>query len=148
MKLSTASLLLSFALPLAAADRVFEKTVPVPRTRDVELNWTQQECSIESLTLRNYPDDEDIDKARAEDPDDKTWLWWEFNVANSGSQKCKIRLELEVLDKKGAVIKSSDRSDTVDPGETDDDIRVSMLMKTLDIVEASKVRIRAEVRPK
>lgn len=149
MKLSTAVLLLTtFSLPAAAADRVFEKTVPVPRDRDAELEWTHEGCSIESLTLRNYPDEEDIEKSRQEDPNDKTWLWWEFNVANRSDEKCKIRFELSVLDKKGAVIKSSDRSGTVEPGERDDEIRVSMLIKTLDIVDAVKVRIRAEIKPK
>jgi len=146
----SAILLLFFAaaLPLVAADRVFEKTIPVPRTRDAELNWNHEGCEIDSLTLRNYPDEEDIEKARREDPNDKTWLWWEFNVSNRGNTKCKIRLEVEVLDKKGAVMKQTDRSATVGPGERDDEIRVSTLMKTLDIVDASKVRIRAEVRPK
>lgn len=145
MKTVAAILLFAAALPLAAADRSFEKTIPIPRNRDADLGWTHEGCSVESLTLRNLPDEDEIEEAREKDPKDKSWLWWEFNVSNRGDEKCRIRLALEVLDSKGAVIKSSDRTDTVKPGELDDDIRVSTLMKTLDVAEAAKVRIRAEV---
>jgi hypothetical protein len=46
------------------------------------------------------------------------------------------------------VVKSSDRGGSVDAGEPDDDIRVSTLMKTLDIADAPKVRVRATILPK
>lgn len=148
--MKTAALLIFFglALPLAAADRSFEKTLPIPRNRDAELNWTHDGCSVESLTLRNIPDEDEIEEARAKDPKDKSWLWWEFNVSNRDTANCRIRLAVEVLDSRGAVIKSSDRTDTVKPGELDDDIRVSTLMKTLDVAEAARVRVRAEVGSK
>lgn len=136
------------ATALSAADGAFEKTIPVPRGSDARLVWKYRDCSVHSLTLRNYPDDEDIEEARRKDPGDKTWLWWEFNVSNSGDTKCRISLLLEVLDKRGKVLKSSDRSDSVSPGELDDDIRVSTLMKTLDIVDAAKVRLKARIEPK
>jgi hypothetical protein len=133
---------------LSAAGGSFEKTIPIPRRADARLGWAYQGCSVESLTLRNYPDDDDIAEARSKDPGDKSWLWWEFNVANRSDRKCQIKLWLEILDKKGNVVKSSDRSGSVDPGELDDDIRVSTLMKTLDIADAAKVRVRATVIPK
>jgi hypothetical protein len=140
--------LLGVSSALSAADGSFEKTILVPRQSDAQLGWTYQGCSVESLTLRNYPDAEDIAEARSKDPGDKTWLWWEFNVANKSDRKCQIKLWLEILDKKGNVVKSSDRSGSVDAGEPDDDIRVSTLMKTLDIADAAKVRIRATIIPK
>jgi len=130
----------------AGGDGAFEKTIPVPRTADAPLGWTHGKCKVESVTLRNYPDSEDIEEARAKDRDDKTWLWWEFNVENRADRKCRIRLSVEVLDRKGNVLKASDRSGSVSPGEWDDDIRVSTLMKTLDIADAPKVRLRAEIR--
>jgi hypothetical protein len=137
--------LLAGVARLSAADGAFEKTIPVPRDSDARLDWKYKECAVEGLTLRNYPDEEDVEEARRKDPGDKSWLWWEFNVSNSGDRKCKISLALDVLDRKGNVVKSSDRSDSVKPGELDDDIRVSTLMKTLDIVDAAKVRIRAKI---
>lgn len=45
-------------------------------------------------------------------------------------------------------MKSSDRSDSVSAGEPDDEIRVSTLMKTLDIADAPKVRLRAIIVPR
>ena len=132
---------------LFAADGSFEKTIAVPRRADARLGWSYRGCSIESLTLRNYPDDDDIAEARAKDTADKSWLWWEFNVANKSDRKCRIRLSLRIFDKKGNVVKSSDRSGSVSPGELDDDIRVSTLMKTLDIADAAKVRVRATIGP-
>ena len=72
----------------------------------------------------------------------------EFNVENRGDHKCKIRLWVEVLDKSGKVIKSGDRSDTVDAGKTDDDIRLSTRMRTIDIADAPKVHLKAEIGSK
>ena len=138
-------LLLAGAAVATAADGAFDRTIPVPRDSDARLGWTYQGCSVESLTLRNYPDREDIEEARRKDPGDKSWLWWEFNVANRAERKCRIALSIEILDKKGNIVKSSDRSDTVSPGELDDDIRVSTLMKTLDIADAPRVRLRGKI---
>jgi len=132
----------------ARAQQSFEKTIPVPRTGVARLNWTSDRCSVVSLELRNYPDGEDIEKARHEDPNDHSWLWWEFNVENLSDRKCKIRLWVEILDKNGTVIKSGDRTDTVDAHKDDDDIRVSTRMKTIDIADAPKVRLRAEIGSK
>ena len=140
--------LLGGSAALLAAGGSFEKTIPVPRQSDAKLGWTYKGCSIESVTLRNYPDEEDIEEARRKDRGDKTWLWWEFNVANRNVQKCRINLSLEIIDKNGKVVKSSDRSGSVSPGELDDDIRVSTLMKTLDIADAPKMRVRATIAPK
>lgn len=141
----TLLLLLGTVAPAAGADGVFEKTIPVPRESDARLDWEYRGCSVRSLTLRNYPNSEDIEEARRKDPGDKSWLWWEFNVANRAEQKCRIALSIEILDGKGRVLKASDRSDSVSPGELDDDIRVSTLMKTLDIVDAPRVRLRGQI---
>ena len=126
----------------------FEKTIPPPRTGVARLNWSAGGCSVSSVELRNYPDAEDIEKARKSDPNDHSWVWWEFNVENRGDQKCKIRLWVEVLGKDGKVLKASDRSDTVDAHKLDDDIRVSTRMKTIDIADAPKAHLRAEIGPK
>ncbi len=132
----------------AAAQQSFEKTIPVPRTGVARLGWTSGRCSVLSVELRNYPDRDDIEKARRENPSDHSWLWWEFNVENRGDVKCKIRLWVEVLDKSGNTLKASDRSDTVDADKLDDDIRVSTRMRTIDIADAPKVHLRAEIGPK
>ncbi|PYQ66068.1 MAG: hypothetical protein DMF54_08910 [Acidobacteria bacterium] len=87
----------------------------------------------------------DIEDARRKDPNDKSWLWWEFNVANRSARECRMWLSVQVFDRRGNVVKASDRKGSVSPGETDDDIRVSTRMKTLDIAGAPKVRLRARI---
>ena len=142
-----AVLLLLSAAPLAAEEGVFEKTIPFPRERLATLDFTAHECIIRTVEVRNYPDEDDIHKARSEDPKDTSWLWWEFFIDNRSAGKRAVKLFVEVLDKNGQVVKSGDRSSTVDAHETDT-VRLSTRMRTLDIVDSPKVRIRAEIRPK
>lgn len=140
-----AALLAACALPLAAGEK-FEKTIPLPKDRDARLGWARERCAVVSVGLQNYPSSDDVDKARR-DRDDKTWMWWNFHVENRGDRKCRIKLWVEVYDKTGNVLKASDRSDTVSAGKDDDNIRVSTRMRTLDIVEAPRARVRAEIGP-
>lgn len=144
--LVAAFLLVSLALP--AENGRFEKTIAFPRGTEATLDWTYQKCTVRTVEVRNYPDREDIEKARDKDHDDNSWLWWEFHVDNRGSSECKVRLWVEVLDAKGNVLKASDRSGTVDAGKIDDSIRVSTRMRTLDIADSPKVRIKAEILSK
>ena len=141
-----AALLLACASALAAADGKFEKTIAPPKNGEAKLNWTHDRCTVLSVSLQNYPSSDDVDKAKR-DRDEKTWMWWNFHVENRGDRKCKITLSVEVYDKSGNVLKASDRSDTVSAGKYDDNIRVSTRMRTMDIVEAPRARLRAEIRP-
>ena len=130
------------AATLAAEEGSFEKVIPFPRHHQGDVGITYAKCTIRSLEARNYPDEEDIEKARANDPKDSSWLWWQFEVANRGPEKFKIKLVVEVLDKSGQVIKSSDRGVTID-GFEDESYRISMRMRTLDAADSPKVRVRA-----
>ncbi len=141
-----AALLLAAAA--AAGGRTFEKTIPLPRAAGARLGWTSNGCSVRSVSLRNPPSREDIDNARRKDPDDKTWLWWDFHVENRGSEKCRIQLWVDVYDRSRHVVKSGDRSDTVDPHKLDDNIRLSTRMRTLDIADSPGARVRAVIGPK
>jgi len=141
-------LLAGSAIALSAEEGKFEKSMPVPHGGDVKIGWSRGGCGIPSLTVRNFPSREDIDTARREKPDDKSWVWWDFHVENRGSIKCKISLWVDIFDKGGRAVKSSDRTDTVDAGRLDDNIRVSTRMRTLDIADSPKVTIRAQIGPK
>jgi hypothetical protein len=140
--------LITAGVAAAASAESFEKTVPVPRTGVARLNWTSGHCSVALVELRNYPEREDIEKARKSDPNDHSWVWWDFNVENRGDTKCKIKLWVEVLDKDGKVLKQSDRSDTVDAHKLDDNIKVSTRMRTIDIADAPKAHLKAEITSK
>jgi hypothetical protein len=55
---------------------------------------------------------------------------------------------VDIFDKDGRAVKSSDRCDTVDPDKLDDNIRVSTRMRTLDIADSPKATIRARIERK
>ncbi len=148
MRRAICPFVLLLAVPALAGAGGFEKTIPIPRTGETKLGWSAGGCSVRSVSLQNYPDREDIEKARRQDPDDKSWVWWNFHVENRGDEKCRIQLWVEVYDKAGRVVKSGDRSDTVDGRKFDDNIRVSTRMRTIDIADAPKAQIRAEIGPK
>ena len=136
------------AARLSAEAGKFEKSISIPRGGDAKIGWSRDGCSVQSVTVRNYPSNEDIDTAKREKPDDKSWVWWDFHVENRGSVKCKISLWVDIYDRTGRVIKSSDRSDTVDAGKLDDNIRLSTRLKTLDINDAPKAVLRGQIGPK
>jgi hypothetical protein len=138
-----AAALVLAAVPLLGEEGVLEKTIPFPRHREGEVGLTYMKCKIETLQARNYPDSEDIEKARANDPSDTSWIWWQLDLDNRGPEKFKVKLAVEVLDKDGKIIKSSDRSVTID-GFEDESYRLSMRMRTLDAADAPKVRVRAQ----
>jgi hypothetical protein len=133
---------------LAAPEGKFEKSMAVPHGGDAKISWKREGCSVLGVTVRNFPSREDIDTARREKPDDKSWVWWDFHVENRGSAKCKIQLWVDIYDKGGRVVKSSDKSDTVDAGKLDDNIRISTRMRTLDIADSPKVTLRGEIAPR
>ena len=139
--LSLSALLLASAV-LRAEDGRFDKTVAFPRSGDVRLDWEYAKCTIRGVQVRNMPDRDDIEKARTKEPDDKSWLWWEFSVDNRSPAKCKIKLWVEILDKSGQVIKSGDRSGNVDARETDD-IRLPTRLPTPDAADAPNGTLRA-----
>ncbi len=141
-------LLLGSLAALAGAEGKFEKSLSIPHGGDAKIGFTRDGCSVLAVTLRNFPSREDIDTARREKPDDKSWVWWDFHVENRGSVQCRIRLWVDIFDKDGRAVKSSDRSDTVDAGKLDDNIRISTRMRTLEIADAPKATVRAEIGPK
>ncbi|MEP6767237.1 MAG: hypothetical protein ABJC61_01110 [Acidobacteriota bacterium] len=136
----------SAAAPAAAAD--FEKTIPIPRSGRASLGWSAGNCSVRSVSLRNYPNADDLRKARHEDPSDSSWVWWDFHVENRGGGKCRIALVVDIYDRSGRVVKSGDKSDTVDDHKLDDNIRVSTRMRTLDIADSPHARVRGRIGPR
>ena len=139
--LAAAALLGASFLP--GEEGVLEKTIDFPRNRVGEVGLVYKKCTIETLQARNYPDDEDIEKARANDPKDTSWIWWQLDLDNRGPENFKIKLVVEVLDKDGKIVKSTDRSVTID-GFEDESYRLSMRMRTLDAADSPKVRVRAQ----
>src|SRR5262249_50718417 len=63
-RLFSGAALLAAAPSVPAEEGVFEKTIPFPRRHEGEVGITYAKCTIRSLEARNYPDEEDVAKAR------------------------------------------------------------------------------------
>src|SRR5215813_10317939 len=148
MKRKLVVLLLAGSAVLFAEEGKFEKSISIPHGGDAKIGFTRDGCSVLSVTLRNFPSREDIEKARSKDPDDKSWVWWDFHVENRGSVECRISLWVDIFDKNGKAVKSGDRTGRVDAGKLDDNIRLSTRMRTLDIADSPRATIRAQIGPK
>jgi hypothetical protein len=146
-RLLALSLILISAAVLAAEDNKFDKTIPFPRGGEVPLDWSFQKCTIKSVKVVDYPADFEVDKARREDPNDKSNIGWEFSIDNRSSQKYEVHVSVEVLDKSGQVIKAGDKNPTVSAHEAESS-KVSTRMRTIEAADAPKVRLRAEIVPK
>ena len=145
MKRRLVAFLLAGSAVLFAEEGKFEKSIAIPHGGEEKVGFSRDGCSVLSVTLRNFPSNEDIEKARAKDPGDKSWVWWDFHVENRGSVECKVSLWVDIYGKDGHVVKSGDRSGTVDAGKLDDNIRMSTRMRTLDIADSPKATIRAQI---
>ena len=146
-RLLALSLVLAAVAALAAEDNKFDKTIPFPRGGEVPLGWSYQKCTIQSVRVMDYPADFEVDKARREDPNDKSNIGWQFVIDNRSSQKYEVHVSVEVLDKSGQVIKAGDKNPTVGAHEAET-AKVSTRMRTIEAADAPKVRLRAEIVPK
>ena len=142
LRRSIAAAALLAASVLLAEEGTLEKTIAFPRRGPEKVGLVYKKCTVETLEARNYPDQEDIEKARANDPKDHSWIWWQFELDNRGPEKLKVKLSVEVLDKAGKVVTSSDRGVTIDGFESES-YRISGRMRTLDAADSPKVRVRA-----
>ena len=136
------------AAALSGQSSKFNKTIPFPRPGPTDLDFTLEKCTVREVEIKNYPSREDIEDARKKDPDDHSMVLWRFHVDNRGARECKVRVWVDILDKDGHVVQSGDRSGSVDAGKVDDDITITMRMRTLDLADSPKVRVRAEIVPK
>ncbi len=147
LALFAVSVILTTAAVFAADDNKFDKTIGFPRGGQVPLNWSFQKCTIQSVKVVDYPADFEVDKARREDPNDKSNIGWEFVIDNRSSTKYEVHVSVEILDKSGQVIKAGDRNPTVGAHEAET-AKVSTRMRTIEAADAPKVRLRAEIVPK
>ena len=144
--ISICSLLLMGGLSIADP---IEKTIAVPgRDEDVKIGLAAEGAKVVSVRIQNYPDTDQVAKAKKEDPDDKSFVFWNFSVSNPTSHPIKLKIDVTLMGKDGKSAGRSDRSDTIDAGKTDDNIRVMMHSKVLDLVNAKNVKLIVTVSPK
>jgi hypothetical protein len=126
-----------------------DKTIPMPRRdQSVKIGFASEGGRIESVRIQHYPSADDIEKAKTKDLNDKQLTFWNFSVGNRSDKKVKIEISVEVIGKDGTVVGKGDKSDSVDAGKLDDNIRVWVRMKTLDIISARSARLHLSIGPK
>ncbi len=138
---------LSLSASLRAAET--DRTIPMPkRDQTVKINFGSDKAKIVSLEIQHYPDADDVEKARTKELNDKHLTFWSFSVENRDEhRKAKIRVAVEVIGEDGSIVGKGDKSDSVDAGKLDDNIRVWVRMRTLDIVSAKSAKLHLSVEP-
>ena len=104
-----AALALLSALPAAAAGKLVEETVDVPRATRVPLTISFEKSAVFALESQNDPKPEDVEDARTKDPDDKTWVLLRFYYRNDGWTRQKVKVRALLLDDAGGVLADVDR---------------------------------------
>jgi hypothetical protein len=127
-----------------------DKTIPMPqRDQSVKIGFASEGGKVDSVRIQHYPDEDTVTKARTKEPDDKQLTFWNFSVENrNASRKVRMTIEVEVIGTDGSVVGRGDKKDTVDAGKLDDNIRVWIRMRTLDVVSAKSARLRLSIEPK
>ena len=135
-------------LPAFAFAGQIEKTVPVPKEdQSIKIDFSSDGAKIEDLRIQHYPDSEDIAKAK-KDPSEKQLTFWNFSVSNKTSKKVRMKIDITVICKDGEPCAHEDKSDTVDPEKYDDNIRVWVRMKVLDLISAKSAKLKLSIEPK
>ena len=134
---------------LALAGEPIEKTIPVPkRDQDVKIGVSGEGAKVVSVTIQNFPDSAQVEKAKSSDPNDKSFVFWNFEVANTSDHPVKIKVDLTLIGKDGEAVGRTDKSDTVEAGKTDDNIRLMMHPKILDLVNGKEVKLKISFETK
>ena len=99
-----AALALLTAAPAAAAGKLVEETVDVPRATRVPLTLAFEKSAIFAVESQNDPKPADVEEARAKDPKDKTWVLLRFFYRNDGWTRQKVKIRALLLDEAGGVL--------------------------------------------
>lgn len=136
-----ATLALLTALPAAAAGKLVEETVDVPRAHRVPVTVAFEKSAIFALESQNDPKPADIEEAKAKDPKDATWVLLRFLYRNDGWTGQKVKIRALLLDESGGVLAEAGRGATLDKQQKEDTVSFPMKVKTLDWERAAKMKL-------
>ena len=137
-----ALLALAIALPAAAAGKLVEASVDVPREHRVPLSIAFDKASVVAVESHNEPKDADVEEAKAKDPNDRTWVVLRFYLRNDGYTKQKLNIQALLLDAEGGILaQAKDRTTSVSRLTTEDTLTLPIRVKTLDWPRAAKLKV-------
>ncbi|MBK9089363.1 MAG: hypothetical protein IPL90_10085 [Holophagales bacterium] len=129
------------AAPAAAAGKLVEETVDVPRATRVPLSITFEKSTIFAVESQNDPKPEDVEEARTKDPNDKTWVLLRFAYRNDGWTRQKVKIRALLLDEAGGVLADVGRSTKLGKQKTEDTVTVPMKVGTVDWGRAARMKL-------
>jgi hypothetical protein len=139
---------IALLLGLSAFAGQTEKTIAVPKEdQSIKIGFSSDGGKIEDLRIQHYPDSDDIAKAK-KDPNEKQLTFWNFSVSNKSSKKVRMKIDITVICKDGEPCAHEDKTDTVDPEKYDDNIRIWVRMKVLDLINAKSAKLKLSIEPK
>ncbi len=137
-----ALLALAIALPAAAAGKLVEASVDVPREHRIPLSIAFEKASVVAVESHNEPKDADVEEAKAKDPNDRTWVVLRFYLRNDGYTKQKVNIQALLLDAEGGILaQAKDRTTSVPRLTTEDTLTLPIRVKTLDWPRAAKLKV-------
>ena len=131
------------AFPAAAAGKLLEETVDVPRETRVPLTLSYEKSALFGLESQNDPKPDDLEEARAKDPGDRTWVLLRFFYRNEGWTRQRVKIRVVLLDTDGGVLADAGRSTKLAKEKTEDTVTIPIKVKTLDWGKAAKVKVLA-----
>ena len=145
--LVAATLLL--ALPAPAADpagrQTYERTHPFGEDRESRVGIRQGPVTIDSVRIRNWPDEDDFRDAEKDRNDTHTMVV-EFEYSNRDeNHDWKCRYTVTIRGKDGELWAENDRKATLDKGKMGDTNRMFVKMKTRHYREARSFKVRYEI---
>lgn len=129
------------AASASAAGRLAEETVDVPREHRVPLSLSFEKATIFGLESQNDPKPDDLEEARAKDPEDRTWVLLRFLYRNEGWTKQRVKIRALLLDEEGGVLADAGRSTKLGKQKTEETVNLPMKVKTLDWGRAAKMKV-------
>ena len=136
------ALLTLFALPASAGEgKTVTKTFPFVGDRDVRVGVRAGSASIDSFRVRNWPDDEELDKGD-HDHGDSTTMVVEFTYTNrDDDHDYNCQYVVRILGPGGEEWAENDRTASLDKGKYEDTNRMFVKMKTYRFRRAKKIEI-------
>lgn len=143
--LTVLALVLVASPAFAEKGKVIQKSFPFVGDRDVKVGVKVGPVSIDSFRIRNWPDEDDLEKGDRDHGDTSTMVV-EFEYTNrDDDHDYKCRYVVRVPGPGGEAWAENDREATLDKGKYGDTNKMFVKMKTYRYRKAKKIDVSFEI---
>jgi hypothetical protein len=141
-------LLAACVIPRPAEAAASIRTIPVS-PRPIKLDILQGGSALVALRILDYPDDRQIQEARARHSPREAATTWSFTAQNRDNRDYRAFIRVEILAKDGRrVLRTCDTRQTLEAGRSSEEIRIPCRVKITDLADAPGARLTVEMIPK